>query len=119
MITAEQARGLVKTADVNVQRYMDIFDKAITNAASVGEKQVRACDVLDLRADESLNVHVSTRMQVMPEEHAKLQRKLELTLRQFGFSAKMEAVAQPYVPRSREEELDPEMLQHFTFVIRW
>lgn len=111
MITAHEAVQLVKTSDVEVERWLKIIDVKIREAASAGKRE------LALYEDGLWGAEL-VRVPVKPTP---IQVRLcqKLTSLALGFSAKVEPHGEDYVPRGHEDRENPEPYVNHVIVIRW
>lgn len=111
MITAHEAVQLVKTSDVEVEKWLKIIDVKIREAASAGKRELALYET-GLWTSEPHWVSVKP----TPIQVRLCQKLTSLAL---GFSAKVEAHGEQYVPRAFEDRETPEQYVNHVIVIRW
>ena len=119
MITATEAKELVKCSDVMVQRYLEALDPAIRSAAESGRTFLVTSSVSTTinGSHDVLSVHMPSRK--MPEM-TELQKRLIDALKKFGFAAQFERHGDPYVPPGLDSGYDDDTgprYQHWTMIV--
>lgn len=105
MITAAEALKLYEESGEEVRNFLAYIEISIIAAAKSGKR--------------SVEVYSDAQEEYIQLEATDLRKKVCEELRKLGFVASFRYYGEAYVPRSREDDYNPQKIRNLGYVVEW